>query len=89
LGSFYYKKILGVFMTEFVIVLIIIAILVALGFGLIGMVKGGKEGSDKMFKSLVTRVSLSVLLFILVLFSGYMGWIEPNIIMVDAPIAQK
>ncbi|MGY8895659.1 MAG: twin transmembrane helix small protein [Gammaproteobacteria bacterium] len=76
-------------MTEFVIVLIIIAILVALGFGLIGMVKGGKEGSDKMFKSLVTRVSLSVLLFILVLFSGYMGWIEPNMIMVDAPIAQK
>jgi hypothetical protein len=76
-------------MTEFVIVLIIIAILVALGFGLIGMVKGGKEGSDKMFKSLVTRVSLSVLLFILVLFSGYMGWIEPNMIMIDAPIAQK
>jgi hypothetical protein len=75
-------------MTEFVIVLIIIVILVALGFGLIGMVKGGKEGSDKMFKSLVTRVSLSVLLFILV-FSGYMGWIEPNMIMVDAPIAQK
>jgi hypothetical protein len=76
-------------MTEFVIVLIIIAILVALGFGLIGMVKGGKEGSDKMFKSLVTRVSLSVLLFILVLFSGYMGWIEPNMIMIDAPIVQK
>jgi hypothetical protein len=76
-------------MTEFVIVLTIIVILVALGFGLIGMVKGGKEGSDKMFKSLVTRVSLSVLLFILVLFSGYMGWIEPNMIMVDAPIAQK
>ncbi|MDB3972189.1 twin transmembrane helix small protein [Candidatus Thioglobus sp.] len=76
-------------MTEFVIVLIVIAILVALGFGLIGMVRGGKKGSDKMFKSLVTRVSLSVLLFILVLFSGYMGWIEPNMIMVDAPIAQK
>ncbi|MEJ6559388.1 MAG: twin transmembrane helix small protein [Candidatus Thioglobus sp.] len=76
-------------MTEFVIVLIVIAILVALGFGLIGMVRGGKEGSDKMFKSLVTRVSLSVLLFILVLFSGYMGWIEPNMIMIDAPIAQK
>ena len=66
-------------MTEVVIVIIIIAILVALGFGLIGMVKGGKVGSDKMFKSLVTRVSLSVLLFLLVLFAGYMGWIEPKI----------
>jgi len=75
-------------MTEVVIVLIIIAILVALGFGLIGMVKGGKEGSDKMFKSLVTRVSLSVFLFLLVLFAGYMGWITPNVMMIDAPSIQ-
>jgi Ca2+/Na+ antiporter len=75
-------------MTEVVIVLIIIAILVALGFGLIGMVKGGKAGSDKMFKSLVTRVSLSVFLFLLVLFAGYMGWIEPNVMMIDAPSVQ-
>ncbi|RUM82239.1 MAG: twin transmembrane helix small protein [Candidatus Thioglobus sp.] len=75
-------------MTEVVIVLIIIAILVALGFGLIGMVKGGKEGSDKMFKSLVTRVSLSVFLFLLVLFAGYMGWIKPNVMMIDAPSVQ-
>jgi type II secretory pathway pseudopilin PulG len=36
---------------EFLIVIVIIAILVALGFGLIGMVKGGRQGSDKMFKS--------------------------------------
>ena len=75
-------------MTKVVIVLIIIAILVALGFGLIGMVKGGKEGSDKMFKSLVTRVSLSVFLFLLVLFAGYMGWIKPNVMMIDAPSVQ-
>jgi hypothetical protein len=75
-------------MTEVVIVIIIIAILVALGFGLIGMIKGGKQGSDKMFKSLVTRVSLSVFLFLLVMFAGYMGWIKPNVNMVDAPVTQ-
>ncbi len=75
-------------MTEFFIVIIIIAILVALGFGLIGMVKGGKQGSDKMFKSLVTRVSLSVFLFLLVLFAGLMGWITPNHVALDAPQAQ-
>ena len=75
-------------MTEVVIVIIIIAILVALGFGLIGMIKGGKQGSDKMFKSLVTRVSLSVFLFLLVMFAGYMGWIKPNVNMVDAPVKQ-
>lgn len=72
-------------MTEFFIIIAIIAILVALGFGLIGIVKGGKQGSDKLFKSLVIRVSLSVLLFLLVLFAGYMGWIEPNMAVLDAP----
>jgi len=75
-------------MTEVVVVLIIIAILVALGFGLIGMVKGGKAGSDKMFKSFVIRVSLSVFLFLLVMFAGYMGWIQPNVMMIDAPVVQ-
>ncbi|HIM57832.1 MAG TPA: twin transmembrane helix small protein [Gammaproteobacteria bacterium] len=75
-------------MTGVIVVIIIIAILVALGFGLIGLVKGGKQGSDKMFKSLVTRVALSVTLFIFVMFAGYMGWITPNAVMVDAPIVQ-
>jgi Tfp pilus assembly protein FimT len=62
---------------EILIVIVIIAILVALGFGLIGMVKAGRQGSDKMFKSLVTRVTLSIALFLFVIFAGYMGWIQP------------
>jgi hypothetical protein len=70
---------------EFLIVIVIIAILVALGFGLIGMVKGGRQGSDKMFKSLVTRVTLSIVLFLFVIFAGYMGWIQPNTVILDAP----
>lgn len=76
-------------MTEVLIVIVIIAILAALGFGLIGMLRGGRQGSDKMFKSLVTRVALSVALFVFVMFAGYMGWIEPNGIMIDAPIVQQ
>ncbi len=76
-------------MTEVLIVIIIIAILVALGFGLIGMLRGGKQGSDKMFKSLVVRVSLSVLLFALLMFAGYMGWIKPNAIVLDTPVTQN
>ncbi|CAC9526672.1 hypothetical protein [uncultured Gammaproteobacteria bacterium] len=72
-------------MAEFLIVIVIIAILVALGFGLIGMVKGGRQGSDKMFKSLVTRVTLSIALFLFVIFAGYMGWIQPNTVILDAP----
>ncbi|CAC9447607.1 hypothetical protein [uncultured Gammaproteobacteria bacterium] len=76
-------------MTEVLIVIVIIAILTALGFGLVGMIKGGKAGSNRMFKSLVTRVTLSVVLFLFVMFAGYMGWIEPNNVMVDAPVVQK
>ena len=72
-------------MTEAFIVVITLAILIVLGIGLIGMLRGGKRGSDQMFKSLVTRVSLSVLLFALVLFAGYMGWITPNHVLLDRP----
>jgi hypothetical protein len=42
------------------------------------MIRGGEKGSDKMFKALRVRVSLSVFLFILLMFASFMGWIEPN-----------
>jgi hypothetical protein len=71
-------------MIELFIVLIIIAILAALGWGLLGMLKGGKQGSDKMFKSIVTRVVLSLTLFALVMFAAFMGWIEQNNVILDA-----
>ncbi|NYT52641.1 MAG: DUF2909 domain-containing protein [Candidatus Vesicomyosocius endoextente] len=71
-------------MTQIIIIIIIIAILIALSIGLLGMLKGGKAGSNKMFKSLVIRVALSLSLFIIVMFSAYMDWIEPNVIMMDA-----
>ncbi|MEO1944538.1 MAG: twin transmembrane helix small protein [PS1 clade bacterium] len=63
---------------NFLVIVLIIAILFALATGLIGLLKGGEKGSDKLFKSLVTRVGLSVSLFVLLMFAGYMGWIEPN-----------
>jgi len=63
---------------SYIVIAVIIVILFSLGSALIGMVKGGKEGSEKMFKSLRIRISLSVFLFVLLMFSGYMGWIEPN-----------
>ncbi|WP_190600450.1 twin transmembrane helix small protein [Candidatus Vesicomyidisocius sp. SY067_SCS001] len=71
-------------MTQIIIIIIIIAILIALSIGLFGMLRGGKTGSNKMFKSLVIRVVLSLSLFIIVMFSAYMDWIEPNIIIMDA-----
>lgn len=72
-------------MTQIIIITIIVAILIALGSGLLGMLRGGSAGSDKMFKSLVIRVALSLFLFILVMFAAFMGWIESNVVMMDIP----
>jgi hypothetical protein len=63
---------------DFVVIAIIILIFFSLGSAVIGMLRGGREGSDKMFKALRVRVSLSVFLFLLLMFASFMGWIEPN-----------
>lgn len=75
-------------MSNVVIIVIIVAILLALGSGLLGLMRGGSDGSDKMFRSLVVRVALSLFLFGVLMLSGYMGWIEPNIVVMDASIAK-
>ncbi|HIB28429.1 DUF2909 domain-containing protein [Candidatus Thioglobus sp.] len=73
-------------MSSLIIIVIIVAILLALGSGLIGLTRGGSAGSDKMFRSLVVRVALSLFLFGLLMLSGYMGWIEPNVVIMDGTI---
>jgi len=63
---------------DYFVIAVIILILFFLGAAVIGLLKGGKEGSDKMFKALRMRIILSVFLFIFLLFANYIGWIEPN-----------
>jgi hypothetical protein len=75
-------------MSDIIIITVIVGILLALGSGLIGLMRGGSEGSDKMFRSLVVRVALSLILFGVLMLSGYMGWIDPNVVVMDATIAQ-
>jgi hypothetical protein len=75
-------------MSDIIIITVIVGILFALGSGLIGLMRGGSEGSDKMFRSLVVRVALSLILFGVLMLSGYMGWIDPNVVVMDATIAQ-
>ena len=65
----------------FFVIVIIVLIFFSLGSAAIGMVRGGQEGSDKMFNSLRFRTALSVFLFVALMFASYMGWIEPNIIL--------
>lgn len=66
---------------SYLVIAIIVVILFSLGSALLGMLRGGAEGSEKMFKSLRLRIGLSVFLFVLLMFCGYMGWIEPNVTM--------
>ena len=63
---------------DYFVIAVIVLILFFLGAAVIGLLKGGKEGSDKMFKALRMRIILSVFLFIFLLFANYIGWIEPN-----------
>jgi branched-subunit amino acid transport protein AzlD len=56
---------------------ILIIILLSLTRGLHFLIKD-KDQSRKMLKSLTIRISLSVLLFIMILFGYYMGWLVPN-----------
>ena len=75
-GVFFYSRTEKVM--DIIVIAIIIVILFCLGSALVGMIRGGEKGSDKMFKALRVRVSLSVFLFILLMFASFMGWIEPN-----------
>ena len=64
-------------MSLFVIVILAL-IFVFLGSAVIGLLRVGKAGSDRMFKALRMRIILSVLLFVFLLLAGLLGWIEPN-----------
>ena len=74
-GSFFndLRKIMNLF-----VIAILALIFVFLGSAVIGLLRGGKAGSDRMFKALRMRIILSVLLFAFLLLAGLLGWIEPN-----------
>ena len=66
---------------QYIVALAFIAILSSLALALFFMLKGQKgEGgtSNKMARALALRIGFSVLLFICILFSWKMGWIEPT-----------
>ena len=62
---------------EIVIVLFIVAIVFSLASSLRYMLKGS-DASTKMVKALTLRIGLSLLLFILLIISFWMGWIQPH-----------
>jgi hypothetical protein len=63
------------------IVIAIAAILVALASAGLFMLRDGRDGkpkTSKMARALALRVGLSVLLFICILLSYRLGWIQPT-----------
>ncbi len=74
---------------KIVIVLMLVAVLGALGSAGVFMMRRGREGegadkgkgekrSSLMARALAVRVGLSVALFLFVLLSWYMGWVKPT-----------
>jgi hypothetical protein len=64
-----------------VIVLFLVAVLGALGSAGVLMLRRGRTDDprgERMARALAVRVGLSVALFLLVLFSYWMGWIKPS-----------
>jgi Protein of unknown function (DUF2909) len=60
-----------------VIVIAFIGILVALGSALVFLVRD-RGSTNRTVNALTVRITLSVALFLFILFSYWMGWIEPR-----------
>ncbi len=66
---------------KFVFILAFVGILFALAMAGRALLKDGRDGkpkSNRMVKALAWRVGLSVSLFLFILLSYYMGWIQPT-----------
>ncbi len=60
-----------------VIVIALIGIIAALGSALVFLVRD-RGSTNRTVNALTVRISLSVALFLFILFSYWMGWIEPR-----------
>lgn len=74
---------------KYLVIAAFVAILGSLGAALVFMLRGGHAGADaseqvgsassrRMARALAFRVGFSVLLFVVVLISYWMGWIQPT-----------
>ena len=62
---------------KYLIVVILLFIVFSLGSAMFYLVKG-KGQSQNTVRFLTVRVALSVVLFLFIILSAKMGWIEPN-----------
>jgi uncharacterized membrane protein len=60
-----------------IVVIALIGIIASLGSALVFLIRD-RGGSSRTVNALTVRVGLSVALFLFILFSYWMGWIEPR-----------
>jgi len=62
---------------KYIILLFFVFIVYSLGSALYYMMKD-QGGSKRMVKALTMRIGISILLFVVIIFSFWMGWIKPT-----------
>jgi hypothetical protein len=63
---------------KIVVIIMLLAVLGCLAFAAVALVKTKDGEPSKVLTALSWRIGLSVALFLLLLFSYWMGWITPN-----------
>jgi hypothetical protein len=62
---------------KIIIVVLLGLIVLSLGAGMFSMIRG-QENTNRTVKMLTIRIVLSIVTFIFIFISFYMGWIQPH-----------
>jgi hypothetical protein len=62
---------------KIIVIVILVTILISLGSALVFLVKDGGK-TKRTVNALTVRISLSLALFLFLMFGYYMGWFVPN-----------
>lgn len=62
---------------KIIIAVLLVLVVLSLGAGMFSMVRG-RNNSDSTVKFLTLRIVLSILTFVFIAISFYMGWIQPH-----------
>lgn len=65
-------------MSKAIPIILLIFILISLGQSLYYLITDKENDSKRTVKTLSLRIGLSLILFALLIFSGFMGWIQPH-----------
>jgi uncharacterized membrane protein len=61
-----------------IIVLLLLAAVVSLGYALTGLLGPGKDSGQRLQTGMRLRIGFSVAVFVLLLIAWALGWIEPH-----------